>query len=452
MERWPLATLCDWVDGALVVGSAARRRGLTDAASCFWRSARALSLSWDHRQMWSWSVAIALPFAAVRVNYFGGPRPPAGLPGALVFNTSRARRILEASKDFDHLAVREMYIHAMRGYVKHGFPKDEVRPLSCRPRRRNEIDPEEFVMGNYMLTLVDALDSMVIFGEHDIFAGAVRSISARLSFDRNITVSTFEACIRVMGGLLSGHILATAQDWLLPEYDGKLLALADDLGRRLLRAFATETGLPFPRVNLRHGLQDLVLVPEAEHRPGGRGASTIAECSSMLLEFAALSYLTGDDRFLTAARNASMTVWRNRDRFDLVPSGVNTATGRPLGKLAGVGPGSDSFFEYLAKGSIILRDRELAEVFLRAFAAVEKHAMKEHLPVWSDTSTRQLLTNFHSLSAFWPQLQVGSADKPPQAAPAHFVEDSCGTLRMGPADLHTERPGVVPVSDTPRRS
>ena len=36
-------------------------------------------------------------------------------------------------------------------------------------------------------------------------------------------------------------------------YRGELLALARDLGRRLLPAFNTPTGIPFPRIHLQHG-------------------------------------------------------------------------------------------------------------------------------------------------------------------------------------------------------
>ena len=53
-------------------------------------------------------------------------------------------------------------------------------------------------------------------------------------------------------GLLGGHLMAlhvnksgTAMRW----YNNELLRLASDLGRRLLPAFNTSTGMPFPRVS-----------------------------------------------------------------------------------------------------------------------------------------------------------------------------------------------------------
>lgn len=53
-------------------------------------------------------------------------------------------------------------------------------------------------------------------------------------------------------GLLSAHVLATALKSEVPAlewYDGELLAMAEDLGRRLLPAFNTSTGIPHGRVS-----------------------------------------------------------------------------------------------------------------------------------------------------------------------------------------------------------
>ena len=41
---------------------------------------------------------------------------------------------------------------------------------------------------------------------------------------------------------------------VLMRYDGSLLALAEDLARRLLPAFDTPTGIPYGTVNLRYGV------------------------------------------------------------------------------------------------------------------------------------------------------------------------------------------------------
>lgn len=61
-------------------------------------------------------------------------------------------------------------------------------------------------------------------------------------------------CCRVLGGLLSAHLLIKDTDKPFGEiapddYDDELLSLAHDLATRLLPAFSkTQTGIPYPRV------------------------------------------------------------------------------------------------------------------------------------------------------------------------------------------------------------
>jgi hypothetical protein len=61
----------------------------------------------------------------------------------------------------------------------------------------------------------------------------------------------FETTIRVLGGLLSGHMLLADDPGLAPGYDGLLLRLAADLGDRLMAAFNTPSGLPGGHVHLQ---------------------------------------------------------------------------------------------------------------------------------------------------------------------------------------------------------
>lgn len=146
-------------------------------------------------------------------------------------------------------------------------------------------------------------------GNASEFARAVNWVTAHLSFDINDTVSVFETNIRVLGppppprssetpaprmrlscfesphsfaprsstrllspsscpprrpppppagGLLSAHMLASdpATGFAVDGYAGGLLNLALDLGRRLLPAFDTPTGVPFGAVNLKYGVAE----------------------------------------------------------------------------------------------------------------------------------------------------------------------------------------------------
>lgn len=131
------------------------------------------------------------------------------------------------------------------------------------------------VAGNFSVTLVDVLDTFIILDDPAGFNNAVRDVIDWVSFDVNTKPQVFETTIRVLGGLLSAHQFAVKpeQPFYLPWYSGELLSLAYDLGKRLLPAFQTPTGLPYARVstslgsyyasvvynniqiNLRHGLR-----------------------------------------------------------------------------------------------------------------------------------------------------------------------------------------------------
>ncbi len=72
------------------------------------------------------------------------------------------------------------------------------------------------------------------------------SSAVQVSFDVDLKVNVFEANIRLLGGLLSAHLLASDSTLGLMRmpYDGQLLSLATDLGDRLMEAFeASPTGV-----------------------------------------------------------------------------------------------------------------------------------------------------------------------------------------------------------------
>jgi mannosidase alpha-like ER degradation enhancer 3 len=79
-----------------------------------------------------------------------------------------------------------------------------------------------------------------------------------VNFDTDVVISVFETNIRMVGGLLSAHILSEILQEkykIMNWYSGQLLLLAKDLGYRLLPAFNTTTGIPHPRVSrLRYHL------------------------------------------------------------------------------------------------------------------------------------------------------------------------------------------------------
>ena len=65
------------------------------------------------------------------------------------------------------------------------------------------------VAGNFSLTLVDVLDTFIVLGDTKGFTEAVTNVIDWVSFDVNTRPQVFETTIRVLGGLLSGHIFAS---------------------------------------------------------------------------------------------------------------------------------------------------------------------------------------------------------------------------------------------------
>lgn len=132
-------------------------------------------------------------------------------------------------------------------------------------------------------------------------------------------------------------------------YNGQLLRLAVDLAHRLLPAFYTETGLPYPRVNLRHGIPFYENAPlngkvhgsERKRKSKDAASSEPAEnCSagagSLVLELTVLSRLTGDGRYEDLGKRAFWAVWNRRSDIGLLGFGIDVESGKWVGPWAGV--------------------------------------------------------------------------------------------------------------------
>ncbi|CAN1156914.1 Alpha-mannosidase I MNS4 [Linum perenne] len=309
------------------------------------------------------------------------------LPSALADGVSS----LEAKHLRDE--VREMFYHGFDGYMKNAFPLDELKPLSCQG---------EDSLGGYALTLIDSLDTLVLLGDKDRFTSSVDWIGKNLRFDINKTVSVFETSIRVLGGLLSAHLIASdyATGMRIPSYDNQLLNLAEDLGRRMLPAFDTPTGIPFGSVNLLHG------VDEHESK-----ITSTAGGGTLTLEFGVLSQLTDDPIFEQVTKNSVRGLWARRSRLNLVGAHINIFTGEWTQKDAGIGTSIDSFYEYLLKAYLLFGDEEYLFIFQEAYAAAMKYLYNDpwYVEVNMD-SAAVVWPLFNSLQAFWPGLQVLAGD------------------------------------------
>ncbi|XP_073501131.1 ER degradation-enhancing alpha-mannosidase-like protein 1 [Phyllobates terribilis] len=318
--------------------------------------------------------------------------------------------------------ARGMFSFGYDNYMRFAFPEDELNPILCRGRGPDTGDPSNInindVLGNYSLTLIDALDTLAVMGNVSEFQRAARLVIDTVTFDKDSTVQVFEATIRILGSLLSAHIILTDTrqpfgNMTIAGYDDELLHMAHDLAVRLLPAFEnTRTGMPYPRVNLQKG------VP-----PDSLNETCTAGAGSLLVEFGILSRLLGDSTFEWVARRAVQALWGLRNNHTgLLGNVVDIQTGQWVGKQSGLGAGLDSFFEYLLKSYILFGEEDDLHMFNEAYRSIQNHLRRGRVSCNEGEGDPPLYVNVNmfngqimntwidSLQAFFPGLQVLKGD------------------------------------------
>ncbi|KAK4051547.1 hypothetical protein OIV83_002687 [Microbotryomycetes sp. JL201] len=350
----------------------------------------------------------ALALAAIVLALLGCVRPARGQ--SLFYSSDRKRELRELA--------RETWYHAYKSYHRVAFPMDEVKPLTCRgqghDRKHTDNTEVNDVMGDFALTLVDSLDTFAVLDDKAGFEQAIKETIEHVSFDRDSRVQVFEVTIRMLGGLLSGHLLATdpKRGYALPWYSGELLILATDLANRLLPAFQTPTGIPYARIHLQKGI-----------RKGETFETCSAGAASLLLEFATLSRLTSDPKYEAAAKKAFFAIWNRKSQLGLVGNTLSAFDGKWMHGISTTGAGIDSIFEYAAKAFVLLGEEEYHRVWQDMYSSVLRY-IRSPDGFWYrgvNMFTGQLASVFvDSLSAFFPGVQtlVGDLES---AIKAHAV-------------------------------
>lgn len=273
--------------------------------------------------------------------------------------------------------VKAEFLHAWEGYRRYAWGHDELRPLSKKPF--------DWYGQSLLMTPVDALDTLVLMGLKKQADEDRALIDARLDFNKDIYVKVFEVNIRLLGGLLSSYELTG---------DQRLLALADDLGTRLLPAFNSPTGLPYRYVNLRTGAV--------------RGAnSNPAETGTLILEFGTLSRLTGNPMFYQKAKRALMATFKRRSKIGLVGAGINVKTGEWTDSDSSISGGIDSYYEYQLKCWKLFGDEDCHRMWLASIAAVNKYLADSHNgELWYGHANmytgKRTATEYGALDAYFP--------------------------------------------------
>lgn len=315
--------------------------------------------------------------------------------------------------------VRQEFVHAWEGYKKYAWGHDELKPLGK--------SYQDWYAGSLMITPIDALDTMLVLGLKEQADETRGLIDTKLSFDQDLYVKNFEITIRLLGGLLSSYQLSG---------DKKLLALADDLGNRLLPAFESPTGMPYVEVNLKTGK-----VRNPNTNP--------AEVGTLLIEFGTLSKLTRKPIYYDKAKRALMELYKRRSKIGLVGSGINVETGAWTATTADVGGGLDSYYEYLLKCWLLFGDKDCEQMWKETVAALNKYSA-EDAPTgfWYgqvDMNTgKRTGHNFGALDAFFPGTLALSGD----LDRASRLEDSAykmwNLFGLEPVEINYDTMKVVP--------
>lgn len=317
--------------------------------------------------------------APVGFGLFGSGQSGAPLP--------ERKREQSAPVDDRTLAtsVRRQFLHAWNGYKKYAWGFDELRPLSKAGHNWHA--------ASLLMTPVDALDTMILMGFDEEAKTTADYIAKNLSFDHDISVKNFEITIRILGGLLSGHQMTG---------DGRLLALADDLGARLLPAFESKTGMPYMYINLKSGAV--------------RGdVSNPAEIGTLLLEFGALSKLTKKPAYYEKAKRALVELYKRRSPIGLVGSTINIETGAWVNTRSHIGGGIDSYYEYLLKGWLLFGDEDCRDMWKQSVAALHEYLAHEtESGLWYGRvemeTGKRMATRYGALDAFLPAVLALGGD------------------------------------------
>ncbi len=296
--------------------------------------------------------------------------------------------------------VKAEFLHAWNGYKKYAWGMDDLKPLSKKGRN--------WYAHSLVMTPVDAFDTMLLMGLDKEAKECKELILSDLSFDHDMEVQVFEIVIRILGGLISAYQM---------DGDPKFLALAKDLGDRLLPAFDTPTGMPYRMVNLKTGA-----TRDHNNNP--------AEIGTLQLEFAMLSQLTGDPKYREKADRAVEVLYNKRNpKTNLVGTIIDVKTGTWQNTDSHISGMIDSYYEYLIKMAILFDDKEYKEKYDVGIAAVNKYLLDKTPDGWwyshaNMNTGERIRTQFGALDAFMPAMLALGGD----VETAEKVQKSCFKL------------------------
>jgi hypothetical protein len=295
--------------------------------------------------------------------------------------------------------VRAEFLHAWNSYKQYAWDHDGLRPLS-----KTFYD---WYAVPFYLTPLDALDTMILMGLKEEADSTREYVARHLSFDQDVYVKHFEFTIRGLGGLLSCYQLTG---------DRRLLALADDLGSRMLKAFNSPTGFPYVDVNLKTGKC--------------RGTATNpGEIGTLLVEYGTLAKLTGKEEYYRIPKEAFLKVFRLRSAIGLVGDRIDVETGAWLNTDSHLSACIDSYYEYMVKCARLFGDQDCQRMWDSSIVALNRYLVDStstgywygHADMHTGARTR---TWFGALDAFFPAVLVLAGD----LRRAALLQEACFTM------------------------
>jgi hypothetical protein len=243
--------------------------------------------------------------------------------------------------------IKSEFLRSWNAYKTYAWGHDVLLPVS-----KSHMDWYENSLG---ISPIDAYSTMKVMGLEKEAAEVQRYVTDSLEFDKDQFVKTFEVNIRVLGGLVAMYHFTN---------DPKVLAKAEDFGKRLLPAYNTGTGIPAYWVNLKTGeiKGDIV---------------NLAEGGSSLIEMGMLSKFTDNPVYFDAAKKASLAIHSRRSSLGLVGENINVQTGQWVDSISHIGCCIDSYYEYLLKGSILFKDEDLKKAWEESIVAIQKYVAEE---------------------------------------------------------------------------
>ncbi|KAI1384895.1 glycoside hydrolase family 47 protein [Hypoxylon trugodes] len=252
--------------------------------------------------------------------------------------------------------VKSAFITSWDAYCANAWGHDRYHPVS---EKGSQMSPDGLGW-----IIIDSLDTIMLMNLTDRLVEPRKWLQRTLNYNQDQDVNTFEMTIRMLGGLLSAHYLATKLPDASSRRDSIYLAKAVEVADRLLPAYESRTGIPYASVHLSRakGLPS--------HSDGG--SSSTAEAATLQLEMKYLSYLTGNETYWRKAEMAMKVLSDNHAKAGLVPIFVNPDSGRFTSREIRLGSRGDSYYvkQFLQTSG---QEPVYQDMWEEALAGIEDH-------------------------------------------------------------------------------